>query len=80
MNLRIDEVVMYDEYSDDPDAENSIVHASRSVPVYIHQDEQELTVLSSIPKQGDKIFGYLHSFDDPEYEEDRRLVVVKKDR
>ena len=77
MQLRLDEVEIYDTYSDDPDAENSVFYASKATPVFLHLLDSGVTTLTTTPQRDEELYGHLHSFDDPDYEEGSRLIVVR---
>lgn len=77
MQTRLDEVDIFDSYTDDPDAENSIMYSGSATPVYLTELEPGLPMLTNSPETGDKLFGHMHRYQNPDDEEGSRLIVVK---
>lgn len=77
MQIRMDDVVVYKGYSDDPDAENSILLAHNAQPVFEHHLDSGEVVLTTAPLKDEPRFGMLHRVEDPDYEDDAHLVVVR---
>ena len=77
MQTRLDEVDIFDAYTDDPDAENSILYSGKAMPVYLTTPEPGIPMLTTSPEAGDKLFGRMHRYLNPDDEEGSRLIVVK---
>lgn len=78
MEYRIDDVEIYNEYSEDPDVENSFRYAKEAMPVYARELPEGERVLSTTPEDGSEVFGHLHVYEDPETDIGRRFIVVKR--